>query len=85
MWARSVSSAFGCANRDPRWPRQIPNCKRHIKKLQELMGDDRVDLWATDEVHFQQHGSRCRMWIPPAIKVLFWGRYVSAMDALCFA
>jgi len=24
-----------------------------------------VDLWATDEVHFQQHGSRCRMWIPP--------------------
>jgi hypothetical protein len=24
-----------------------------------------VDLWAMDEVHFQQHGSRCRMWIPP--------------------
>jgi len=21
-----------------------------------------------DEVHFQQHGSRCRMWIPPEIK-----------------
>src|ERR1700684_3556440 len=32
------------------------------------MQDDRVDLWATDEVHFQQHGSRCRMWIPPEIK-----------------
>jgi len=32
------------------------------------MGDDRVDLWATDEVHFQQHGSRCRMWIPPEVK-----------------
>src|SRR5215470_17590757 len=32
------------------------------------MGDDRVDLWATDEVHFQQHGSRCRMWIPPETK-----------------
>ena len=27
-----------------------------------------IDLWATDEVHFQQHGSRCRMWIPPEIK-----------------
>jgi transposase len=27
-----------------------------------------VDLWALDEVHFQQHGSRCRMWIPPEIK-----------------
>lgn len=24
-----------------------------------------IDLWAIDEVHFQQHGSRCRMWIPP--------------------
>jgi transposase len=24
-----------------------------------------VDLWALDEVHFQQHGSRCRMWVPP--------------------
>lgn len=24
-----------------------------------------MDLWALDEVHFQQYGSRCRMWIPP--------------------
>jgi transposase len=32
------------------------------------MEDGSVDLWATDEVHFQQHGSRCRMWIPPEIK-----------------
>jgi hypothetical protein len=32
------------------------------------MQDPNVDLWATDEVHFQQHGSRCRMWIPPEIK-----------------
>jgi hypothetical protein len=33
-----------------------------------LRQDANVDLWATDEVHFQQHGSRCRMWIPPEIK-----------------
>jgi len=26
-----------------------------------------VDLWAIDEVHFQQHGSRARMWIPPEV------------------
>jgi hypothetical protein len=32
------------------------------------MLDSTVDLWATDEVHFQQHESRCRMWIPPEIK-----------------
>lgn len=37
------------------------------------MRDPDVDLWAEDEVHFQQHGSRCRMWIPPEVKdpVLF--------------
>ncbi len=27
-----------------------------------------MDLWATDEVHFQQHGSRCQMWISPETK-----------------
>jgi transposase len=26
-----------------------------------------VDLWALDEVHFQQYGSRCRMWVPPEV------------------
>lgn len=30
-----------------------------------IMSDNCIDLWATDEVHFQQHGSRCRMWIAP--------------------
>jgi hypothetical protein len=25
------------------------------------------NLWAMDEVHFQQHGSRCRMWVPPEV------------------
>jgi len=32
------------------------------------MLDSTVDLWATDEVHFQQHESRCRMSILPEIK-----------------
>ena len=26
-----------------------------------------MDLWAIDEVHFQQHGSRARMWVPPEV------------------
>jgi len=30
--------------------------------------NDQIDLWAIDEVHFQQHGSRCRMWVPPEDK-----------------
>lgn len=24
-----------------------------------------IDLWFEDECHFQQHGTRCAMWIPP--------------------
>src|SRR5579863_1178024 len=32
------------------------------------MRNQGVDLWAIDEVHFQQHGSRCRMWVPPETK-----------------
>src|SRR6202162_2844647 len=42
--------------------------KRRIKKLRKLAVQPDVDLWALDEVHFQQHGSRCRMWVPPEIK-----------------
>ena len=32
------------------------------------MADPGIDLWSTDEVHFQQYGSRCRMWVPPEEK-----------------
>lgn len=27
-----------------------------------------MEIWALDEVHFQQHGSRSRMWVPPEVK-----------------
>ena len=33
-----------------------------------MMADPAIDLWSLDEVHFQQHGSRCRMWIAPEIR-----------------
>ena len=33
-----------------------------------MMADPQVELWALDEVHFQQHGSRCRMWVPPDVR-----------------
>jgi len=32
------------------------------------MEEAAVDLWSLDEVHFQQQGSRCRMWVPPETK-----------------
>ena len=40
----------------------------HIKKLSELCRKENIDLWFEDECHFQQHGSRHSMWIPPEIK-----------------
>ena len=43
-------------------------CSANIKKLEKLSQNPEVDLWAMDEVRFQQHGSRCRMWIPPEDK-----------------
>ena len=33
-----------------------------------MNADPDIDMWAIDEVHFQQHGSRCRMWIAPEEK-----------------
>ncbi|HNY26990.1 MAG TPA: IS630 family transposase [Candidatus Sumerlaeota bacterium] len=38
---------------------------RHIKKLRRLARRKGIDLWCEDECHFQQHGSRCAMWVPP--------------------
>ena len=29
------------------------------------MSTGEKDVWSLDEVHFQQYGSRCRMWVPP--------------------
>ena len=67
----SVSSdrwAFGFESRAPlllmqiRWPRPL------LKKLRRLARDKSVELWSMDECHFQQHGSRCRMWVPPEDK-----------------
>ena len=46
----------------------IRHGKKRQKKHRKLMKDPSVDLWALDEVHFQQQGSRCRMWIPPEEK-----------------
>ncbi len=29
-----------------------------------MVKDEHIDLWSLDECHFQQHGTRCRMWVP---------------------
>jgi transposase len=33
-----------------------------------MLNNDRLDIWSLDECHFQQHGTRCRMWVPPEMK-----------------
>ena len=45
-----------------------PEKQEALKKIAEYAVSNAVDLWSLDEVHFQQHGSRCRMWIPPECK-----------------
>ncbi|PTY02951.1 IS630 family transposase [Verrucomicrobia bacterium LW23] len=73
-WARDSASAFfgswTFATDCPalRWPKPTRNGSRRIKKLDLLAADPGVDLGSLDEVHFQQHRSRCRMWIAPEDK-----------------
>jgi len=45
-----------------------PAQKEELKKTRLLAREDAIDLWALDEVRFPQHGSCCRMWVPPEIK-----------------
>src|SRR5208283_5211399 len=46
-------------------PKLIRRHRRDIKKLRRLAHDPRVDWWSLDECHFQQHGTRAVMWVPP--------------------
>jgi transposase len=46
-------------------PNPIRKRNADIKKLRRLAVRNEIDLWFEDECHFQQHGSRCTMWIPP--------------------
>lgn len=47
--------------------KQILSGKKDIKKLVEFQNEN-YDIWAIDEVLFQQQGTRCRMWFPPEEK-----------------
>jgi DDE superfamily endonuclease len=48
--------------------RPIRRASAPLKKLLRLAHNPKVDLWSLDECHFQQHGTRCRMWVPPELK-----------------
>jgi transposase len=36
--------------------------------MRRLAKRDDIELWSLDECHFQQHGSRCRMWVAPEVR-----------------
>jgi transposase len=42
--------------------------RRLLKKRLRLAQKDDIDLWSLDECHFQQHGSRATLWVPPEDK-----------------
>jgi transposase len=39
-----------------------------LKKLRRLARKKDIEIWSLDECHFQQHGTRSRMWVPPETK-----------------
>lgn len=39
-----------------------------LKKLRQLAQREDLELWSQDECHFQRHGTRCRVWVPPEEK-----------------
>jgi transposase len=43
---------------------RIQRPKGSLKKLKQLARNPKKDIWFEDECHFQQHRTRCRMWIP---------------------
>src|SRR5690606_23730629 len=61
----SGSLVFACASPGRKSRAWTRSGRRPLKKLRVLAKEPEIDLWAMDEVHFQQYGSRCRMWVPP--------------------
>jgi len=46
----------------------IQQNRRLLKKRRNLAKRKDTDLWSLDECHFQQHGTRIAMWVPPEEK-----------------
>lgn len=47
-----------------------------------------IEIWFEDECHFQQHGSRCNMWIPPEnsdpiVRLAPTRKSISVFGAVC--
>ena len=63
-----ISLVFAGENHGLSLLRQIHQHKRLLKKLRTLAKKTMNEIWSLDECHFQQHGTRCTMWVPPEEK-----------------
>ena len=60
----SINWVFAGVSLGHSLPNLILKNNGDIKKLHCLAKRQDLELWFEDECHFQQHGSRCVMWIP---------------------
>ena len=75
-WFWEPASAKGCfitwnsdsGNHARSLPVRIWRSNGLLKKRLRLARRNDIDLWSLDECHFQQHGSRATMWVPPEDK-----------------
>ena len=51
-----------------RWRRPIRSALPRSKKLRRMAKRQDLELWSQDECHFQRHGTRRRVWVPPKEK-----------------
>ncbi len=72
MCARAKESSAkwgsGCARPAPKSLSPTRGRSRLLQNLHRLARRRDGELWSVDECHFPQHGTRCRIWVPPEIK-----------------
>lgn len=64
----SINLDYGTGNRALLSPRVILSLKKPYKKIADLKKQENVDISLENECHFQQHGGRCYMGVPPVEK-----------------
>lgn len=85
-----ISWASGFASHVQLLHMRILQIRRLLKKRRILAKRKDIEIWSLDECHFQQHGSRIAMWMPPEDKdpVLLMApvrKSISLFGAVCIS
>lgn len=75
---------FACGSPELSSPKPTPCGLRRLKKLRRLARRADTELWNLDECHFQQHGTRTRMWARPEVKDPVQLRAPTRKSMACF-